>query len=181
MEGKLPSRTEGLGAKGGHKCSRNRSKIDEKRMQKSMRNSENLFNFGSILGSVWDHFGSILDPFWIHLGSILGPFGVLGGVLWRKSFQVESRTAGVNQGPPIFSVFGRKRGPQGVPKSIKNHEKSMQKSMRNSAGFLHGLGSVVGRLWGCFWDPGPLILSVSCRRDAIFQKFVFFMFGLTFL
>ena len=52
--------------------------------------------------------------------------------------------------------------------------------MRNSAGFLHGLGSVFGRLWGCFWDPGPLILSVSCRRDAIFQNFVFFMFGLNF-
>ena len=52
--------------------------------------------------------------------------------------------------------------------------------MGNSDGFLQGLGSVVGRLWGCFWDPGPLILSVSCRRDANFQKFVFFMFGLTF-
>ena len=50
----------------------------------------------------------------------------------------------------------------------------MQKSMRNSAGFLHGLGSVFGRLWGCFWDPGPLILSVSCRRGAIFQNVVFF-------
>ena len=49
----------------------------------------------------------------------------------------------------------------------------MQKSMRNLDGFLHGLGSVFSRLWGCFWDPGPLILSVSCRRDAIFQKFVF--------
>ena len=46
--------------------------------------------------------------------------------------------------------------------------------MRNSAGFLHGLGSVFGRLWGCFWDPGPLILSVSCTRDANSQKFVFF-------
>ena len=34
---------------------------------------------------------------------------------------------------------------------------------------------------GSFWDPGPLILSVSCRRDANSQKFVFFMFGLTFL
>ena len=33
---------------------------------------------------------------------------------------------------------------------------------------------------GCFWDPGPLILSVSCRRGAIFQKVVFFKFGLTF-
>ena len=50
----------------------------------------------------------------------------------------------------------------------------MQKSMRNSARFLHGLGSVFGRLWGCFWDPGPLILSVSCRRDANSQKIVFF-------
>ena len=46
--------------------------------------------------------------------------------------------------------------------------------MRNSAGFLHGLGSVFGQLWGCFWDPDPLILSVSCRRDANSQKFVFF-------
>ena len=45
--------------------------------------------------------------------------------------------------------------------------------MRNSAGFLHGLGSVFGRLWGCFWGPGPLILSVSFKRDAIFQNFVF--------
>ena len=53
--------------------------------------------------------------------------------------------------------------------------------MRNSAGFLHGLGSVFRRLWGCFWDPGPLILSVSSRRDANSQKNVFFMFGLTFL
>ena len=46
--------------------------------------------------------------------------------------------------------------------------------MNNSAGFLHGLGSVFGQLWGCFWDPGPLILSVSCTRDANSQKFVFF-------
>ncbi len=38
--------------------------------------------------------------------------------------------------------------------------------MRNSNGFLHGLGSVFGRLWGCSWDPGPLILSVSFWRDA---------------
>ena len=52
--------------------------------------------------------------------------------------------------------------------------------MRNLGGFLHGLGSVFGRLWGCFWDPGPLILSVSCRRDANSQKNVFFMFGLIF-
>ena len=57
----------------------------------------------------------------------------------------------------------------------------MQKSMRNLDGFLHGLGSVFSRHWGCFWDPGALILSVSCRRDAIFQNFVFFMFGLIFL
>ena len=56
----------------------------------------------------------------------------------------------------------------------------MQKSMRNSAGFLHGLGSVFGRLWGCVGDPGPLIWSASCRQGANSQKFVFFMFGLTF-
>ena len=53
--------------------------------------------------------------------------------------------------------------------------------MRNSAGFLHGLGSVLGRLWGCFWDPGPLILSVSCKRDANSQKFVFYMLTLPIL
>ena len=56
----------------------------------------------------------------------------------------------------------------------------MQKSMRNLDGFLHGLGSVFSRLWGCFWNPGALILSVSCRRDANSQNFVFFMFGLFF-
>ena len=49
----------------------------------------------------------------------------------------------------------------------------MQKSMRNLDGFLHGLRSVFSELWGCFGDPGALILSVSCRRDAIFQNFVF--------
>ena len=31
----------------------------------------------------------------------------------------------------------------------------------------------LGAFLECFWDPGPLILSVSCRRDANSQKFVF--------
>ena len=84
--------------------------------------------------------------------------------------------------PPHFKRFWAQKGATRRPKiDQKVDEKSRQKSMRNSAGFLHGLGSVCGRLWGCFWNPGPLILSVSCRRDANSQKFVFFMFGLTFL
>ena len=76
--------------------------------------------------------------------------------------------------------MGAKGGHKAFQNRSKIDEKSMQNSMRNSAGFLHGLGSVFGRLWECFWDPGPLILSVSCRRDANLKKFVFFMFGLTF-
>ena len=72
--------------------------------------------------------------------------------------------------------LGAKGGHKASPNRLKIDEKSMQKSMRNSAGFLHGLGNVFGRLWACFWDPGPFILSVSCTRDANSQKFVFFMF-----
>ena len=53
--------------------------------------------------------------------------------------------------------------------------------MLDSAWFLHGLGSVFGWLWRCFWDPGPMMLSVSCGRGAIVQNFRFFMFGLIFL
>ena len=41
-------------------------------------------------------------------------------------------------------------------------------------GFCMVLGAFFSRLWGCFWDLGALILSVSCRRDAIFQNFVLF-------
>ena len=77
-----------------------------------------------------------------------------------------------------FKMFlDAKGGHKASQNRSKINEKSMQKSMRNSAGFLHGLGSVFGRLWMCFWDPGALILSVSCRRDAIFQKFVFLFLG----
>ena len=115
----------------------------------------------------------MLDPFGVNFGSILAPFGVFGGVLWRKSSQVGPRTAGES--------LAAKGGHKASQNRSKIDEKSMQKSLKNSAGFLHGLGSVFGRLWGCVWDPGPLILSVSCRRDANSQKFVFFMFGLTFL
>ena len=109
---------------------------------------QNLFHFGCILRPVWDHFGSGLGPFWLHLGSILHPFGVYGRVLWRKSFRVGPRAAAGEEPLPILSDFGRKRRPQGVPKWSQNGrkivEKSMQKSMLNSAWFLHGLGSVVG-------------------------------------
>ena len=82
--------------------------------------------------------------------------------------------------PPLLSVFGRKGRPQGLPKSIKIDEKSMQQSMGNSAGFLRGLGSVFSSLWEPFLDPGPSILRVSSRRGAIFQNFVFLRFGLIF-
>ena len=42
--------------------------------------------------------------------------------------------------PPLFQRFWAQHG-------SKIGEKLMQKSMGNSDGFLHGLGSVFGRLW----------------------------------
>ena len=53
----------------------------------------------------------------------------------------------------------------------------MQKSMR----FLRDLGSVFGWLWGCFWDPGPSKISVSCKRGLIFKKSSFWSLGWHFV
>ncbi len=50
-------------------------------------------------------------------------------------------------GSPHFKRFWEQKGATRRPKINKKSIKSMQKSMRNSAGFLHGLGSVFGRLW----------------------------------
>ena len=116
---------------------------------------------GSEILSFWLHFGfrtcSILVPFWVQFGTILVPFWIHFGSIWC----------------PFWLHLGSLEGHKASQNRLKIDEKSMQKSMRNSAGFLHGLGSVFGRLWGYFWDPGPLILSVSCRREANSQKFVF--------
>ena len=70
------------------------------------------------------------------------------------------------------------RGPKIDKKSMKNRCKNQWEIW---LGYCMALGAFFGRLWGCVWDPGPLILSVSCRRDANSQNFFFFMFGLTFL
>ena len=120
---------------------------------------QNLFHFGCILRPVWDHFGSGLGPFWLHLGSILHPFGVYGRVLWRKSFRVGPRAAAGEEPLPILSDFGRKRRPQGVPKWSQNGtkilEKSMQKSMLNSAWFFMALGAFLGDFGGVFGTLDP--------------------------
>ena len=75
-------------------------------------------------------------------------------------------------------------GANGCHKASQNRskidKKSMQKSMRNLGKFLHGLGSVFGRLWGCLWDPGHLKMSVLCKRGAHFQNFDFFRDFVTF-
>ena len=62
----------------------------------------------------------------------------------------------------------------------KINKKTIQKSTEKSRRFLRYFCSVFGWLWGCFWDPGPSKMSVSCKRGAHFQKIVFFMLGLTF-
>ena len=132
------------------------------------------------------HSGSSLEPFWFilapflfHLRSILVPFGSFWGVLWRKSSRAKSGTAGVAYRCSILSVFGRNRSPRGVPKSLKNRWKI-------DAKIDEKFGWVLAEPWdgfwstlGSFWHPGPLILSVSFRRDANSQKIVFFLFGLT--
>ena len=139
-----------------------------------------LVPFGCILGSVWNHFGSILAPFLFQLGSILEPFGFFRGVLWRKSSRVEPRAARGIQRTSILNVFGRKRGPRGFPKSIKNRWKIDAK--------INGkFGWVLAEPWEGFWLTlgmflGPWTLDFECFVWArcFFSKFRFFMFGLTF-
>ena len=148
---------------------------------------------GSEFVQVSLHFGSSVEPFWFHVGSILAPFGVNFGTILGQFWVHFGSIWGPWRGPdaeklrsriedpsdqlvsPHFCYFwAQTGGHKGSQNRSKIDQKSMQKSMRNLGEFLHGLGSVFSRLWGCFWDPGPLILSVSCRRDANSQKFVFF-------
>ena len=159
-------------------------------------------DLGSELVPFWLHFGSSFRRVWFHFGSILAPFGIHFETIWTiwrcpVEEKLPSRTQG-RKDRTADTHFKRCWSQKGGHKASQNRllvakgghkasqnrwkidEKSMQKSMRNSAGVLHGLGSVFGRLWGCFWDPGPLILSVSSRRGANFQNFVFSCLGWLF-
>ena len=124
----------------------------------------------SFLCLSWVDSGSEIVQLWLHFGSILGPFGVFGGVLWRQ--KLPSRTED-RWGKLALLHFKRFWAQKGATRRPKIDEKSMQKSMRNSAGFLHGLGSVFGRLWGVF---GPWTLDFECFVSArrYFSKFHFF-------
>ena len=52
--------------------------------------------------------------------------------------------------------------------------------MRNSAGFLHGLGSVFGRLWGCFGTLDPWFLVFRVGEMLILKKALFSCLGWLF-
>ena len=80
-----------------------------------------------------------------------------------------------------FESFWAQKVPTRDPKIDK-------KSMKVDAKINGKFGWVLAEPWErvlltleCFWDPGPLNLSVSFGRGAIFQNFVVFMFGLIFL
>ena len=110
---------------------------------------------GSDLVPFWLYFGSSSEPFQFHVGSILAPLGVhfesIWG-LWRGLVEekLPSRTEGRRgrRAPAHFKRFWTQkaatRRSKMVPNRTKIVEKSMQKSMLNSAWFLHGLGAVFG-------------------------------------
>ena len=112
-------------------------------------------DLGSDLVPFWLYFGSSLGPFWFRVGSISAPFGVhfaSSWGLWEGPVEekLPSRTEGRRgrRAPPHFkrfwAILGAKGGHVASQNGSKIVEKSMQKSMLNSAWFLHGLGSVVG-------------------------------------
>ena len=54
------------------------------------------------------------------------------------------------------------------------NKKSIQNSIKISVGFWSGSWTFLDQFWGCFLDPGPSKMELSCRRGAIFEKITFF-------
>ena len=128
--------------------------------------------------------GTLLASFWRSLGSKWGAFLVILGVWWRPwvPWARSLRRDPLPSFPaaPFLAILAPKGSPRGSQNGAKTDKNNSPKSMQKSMRFLMDLWSVFGWLWGCFWDPEPLKMTVSCKRGAHFQKFVFFMLGLTF-
>ena len=114
------------------------------------------------------------------MAPILVHSGVGGGLLGRLGRPVGSRAPPLRSRTPILSDLGSQLGVQRLPKWSPNGEKICPKIDAKIDVILCDLLSDVGRLSGCFWDPGPSKMSVSCKRGAHFQKFVFFMLGMIY-